>query len=76
MTREVTTPTDDLEKLTSKKSKWDELCDEHEDGFQSLSHLPLTDRVTHTINLIDESAPPPKPRTYRMSLAELAEVHR
>ena len=60
----------------SKKSKWDELCDEFEDVFQLLSHLPPADRVTHTIDLIDKSAPPPKPRTYRMSPAELAEVRR
>ena len=76
MTREVTTPTNDLEKLMSKKSKRDKLCNEFEDLFQPLSHLQPADRVTYAINLIDKSASMPKPRTYHMSPAELAEVRR
>ena len=76
VTREVTTPTKDEGIHEPKKSKWEGLCNEYEDVFKSLSDLPPPDRVTHSIDLIDESAPPPKPRTYRMSPAELAEVRR
>ena len=36
--------------------------------------LPGERSITHDINLVDESAPPPKQRSYRMSERELQEV--
>ena len=58
------------------QTRWSKLCDECEDIFASLSKLPPPDRVKHEIKLLDEAASPPKPRIYRMSPAELAEVRR
>ena len=58
------------------KTRWELLCDKFSDVFSSLKGLPPPERVKHHIELLDESTPPPKPRQYRMSPAEMAEVKR
>ena len=51
------------------------LCEEFADVFERPG--PAPDRpITHSIDLQDEAAAPPKPRLYRMSPAELAEVRK
>ena len=58
------------------KTRWELLCDKFSDVFSSLKGLPPPERVKHHIKLLDESTPPPKPRQYRMSPAEMAEIRR
>ena len=49
------------------------LCDEYADVFEQPG-LPVRHDVDHRIDLHDESAKPPRPRQYRLSAAENAEV--
>ena len=49
------------------------LCDEYADVFEQPG-LPVRRDVDHRIDLHDESAKPPRPRQYRLSAAENAEV--
>ena len=49
------------------------LCDEHADVFEQPG-LPVHHDVDHRIDLHDETAKPPRPRQYRLSAAENAEV--
>jgi len=51
------------------------VCDEYSDVFADPG-LPPERHIKHAIKLHDEEAPPPKPRMYRMSQAELAEVRK
>ena len=62
--------------MPAAKTRWELLCDEFSDIFTSLKGLPPPEWVKHHIELLDESTPPPKPRQYRMSPAEKAEVKR
>ena len=51
------------------------LCEEFADVFEHPG--PAPDRpITHSIDLQDEAAAPPKPCLYRVSPAELAEVRK
>ena len=49
------------------------LCDEYADVFEQPG-LPVHRDVDHRIDLHDETAKPPRPRQYRLSAAENAEV--
>ena len=49
------------------------LCDEYADMFEQPG-LPVRRDVDHRIDLHDESTKPPRPRQYRLSAAENAEV--
>ena len=49
------------------------LCDEYADVFEQPGLLVHCD-VDHRIDLHDETAKPPRPRQYRLSAAENAEV--
>ena len=49
------------------------LCDEYADVFEQPG-LPVRRDVDHRIDLHDETAQPPRPRQYRLSAAENAEV--
>ena len=51
------------------------LFDEFSDVFVEPVFPPL-DRITHDITLLDPDAQPPKPKQYRLSPAEQAEVHK
>ena len=59
-----------------QEKRWEKLCDEFADVFGSLTKLPPPGRVQHRIELLDEKSQPPRPRIYRMSPAEMAEVRR
>ena len=59
----------------SPPTRWDKLCEQYADVFE-LPGVPPTRDITHSIDLVDEQAQPPRPRVYRMSPAELAEVRR
>lgn len=50
-----------------------ELCDEFSDVFAE-PKLPARRELDHRIDLLDESALPPRPRQYRLSRVEQAEV--
>ena len=52
---------------------WDIVCDEFADVFGEPPSVPERE-VTHRIILSDPDLPPPKPRQYRMSEAELRKV--
>ena len=49
------------------------LCDEYADLFEQPG-LPVRHDVDHRIDLHDKTAKPPRPRQYRRSAAENAEV--
>ena len=49
------------------------LCDEYADVFEQPG-LPVRHDIDHRIDLHDETAKPPRPRQYRLSAAENAEV--
>ena len=49
------------------------LCDEYADVFEQPG-LPVRRDVDHRIDLHDETTKPPRPRQYRLSAAENAEV--
>ena len=49
------------------------LCDEYADVFEQPG-LPVRCDGDHRIDLHDETAKPPRPRQYRLSAAENAEV--
>ena len=70
------TATTDSAAGSAAPTRWSKLCDDYSDIFQSLTELPPKGRVQHRIELLDESAQPPRPRTYRMSPAEMSEVRR
>jgi hypothetical protein len=53
----------------------EEVLQEYADVFDEPKG-PMTRDVSHRIDLVDETAPVPRPRTYRMSQAELAEVRK
>ena len=57
----------------SEADRWDRVCADFIDVFGD-PVIPPERRVKHGICLHDESLPPPKPRQYRMSQAELDEV--
>ena len=57
----------------SKETRWDRVCAEFEDVFGEPQNHPERD-IEHHIVLENENLPPPKPRQYRMSAAELEEV--
>ena len=61
--------------VIAEKTGVEDVIAEYGDVFED--PVGVEDRnVTHCINLIDEMAPVPCPRIYRMSQAELAEVRR
>ena len=49
------------------------LCDKYADVFKQPG-LPVCHDVDHRIDLHDKTAKPPRPRQYRLSAAENAEV--
>ena len=57
------------------QSRWDAVCTEFADVFAEPT-MPIAREITHDITLADPTQPPPKPRRYRMSAAELQEVRR
>ena len=58
-----------------QQSRFDMIANEFSDVFEPPG-MPPPRAVVHTIDLVDESSPPPKPKLYRMSPLELAEVRR
>lgn len=61
--------------VIAEKTGVEDVIAEYADVFKD--PVGVEDRnVTHRIDLMDEMAPVPRPRIYRMSQAELAEVRR
>ena len=54
-------------------SKWKALLSEYTDVFEAPGK-PIARAVDHRIDLLDPTAPPPRPRLYRMSEDELLAV--
>ena len=60
-------------KEAAVQSKIAALCDEYADVFEQPG-LPVHHDIDHHIDLHDETAKPPRPRQYRLSAADNAEV--